>query len=119
MQYSRKELRMNDRLLQIKQTIPDSWFTKSGPGVERTAQLAVQNLSRDDRVLAAAQGWIPEEWIDGIGPRRTKLAIVGIPWTPPVESLPPPEENGGIRKFIQRFARGVKRLFGFGRGDCS
>lgn len=44
--------------LYVKSLIPRSHFTKKGPGVRRSAQRAIAEMTRDQRQVAKAFGWI-------------------------------------------------------------
>lgn len=49
----------------VRALIPDSWFTKKGPGVLYEARLAWNKFTKQQKVVAVGCGWFP----DG-GPRK-------------------------------------------------
>jgi len=56
--FPRKWRRMPPAVLRVRRRLPQSWFTKRGPGVEREMQLALRTLTREERRLAVARGWV-------------------------------------------------------------
>lgn len=42
--------------------IPRSWFTKKGPGVLRSAQIAYACMSPEQRELSIERGWLPQNF---------------------------------------------------------
>jgi hypothetical protein len=50
-------------VLAVRLAIPQSWFTKRGPGVEAAARSAFYRLSRFERGVAVVMGWVPRGWL--------------------------------------------------------
>src|ERR1041384_6184373 len=51
----------------VRSLIPDSWFTKRGPGVEARARQAFRDMRPSQRVVAMTCGWCPKTWADEDG----------------------------------------------------
>jgi len=59
----RKWRRMIPQVLAVREILPDSWFTKRGPGVEATARAAFRALDPAGKWIAVRRGWIPGTWL--------------------------------------------------------
>lgn len=91
----------------IKRSIPRSWFTKKGPGVEANARRFFQSLDAYDREVVLRKGWFPPAWAN--------LPFKPEPKARPTPVAPPAPKNDKSPGFLGKMWRGLRRLFGGGQ----
>lgn len=92
----------------IKRSIPPSWFTKKGPGVEHKAKMAFRRMDDFDRAIALKKGWFPAAWASlPFKPEaRTKIVADFQAKTAAVET------PNLVKRTVGKIWSGIKRLFG-------
>lgn len=61
---SKKVRALPPAMQRIRRRIPQASFTKAGAGTKEMARDYLRwALTRGERAIASAMGWIPEEWV--------------------------------------------------------